>query len=1169
MSIEQNEKESTEKYESELTGTIMDQKCVWIPSSRKPCFLELTDFHTHAIWSLLETKLYTDKDIRLYRHLQPNETLPRYYLQASFASPAELVFNTLFDATYFEQWKPIGVNQTRVLPRGKDDQNRESACDQLLHVTCDLPWPFMPRDYVYQRQLRHYTDNGVDSYVMVSHTVRDADIPEAKDIKRVENYKARLLLRAAGQSRCDLYVEFQDDTDCSIPDYVLSVVISITLPTFFKELKAACSNYKSYLSSLDNEAVNRIPSAVLNSSKTIATKRIEHGEGSLLIVKANKEHKDQTTRKKQQKKWNRGHSLDIHSSRPARLDHERQCTMDCLADKIEIISTDQFTVLFYEAVIGLHLTMQKGDNQISVTKCEEDTEASIYPFYLKPGCYLVSINGTLASELTFDDVLQRIRDCPRPMKLGFKNPVPSDTRPHVTPRLIKHSKTKLKCILTAKDTEEFITSLKPFQLETNTGAVVQRDVFLHARSRVFKSSGKYVMVTKGFVLHKVNGCSFLRENFVDICNHLLKEVTTPRKLSFYATDAVECLHEHLKQSFFSTFSSSFTRSIPGYKRSTSTQSAAGPSSFSSSSLIQSASAHDVHIPLPSTLDGHGSSGQFYREENQQRISDELNATECLLDYSGIVITAKNFEWAWKHVQLLRIEERLFSITLLLDRMESYISSLPEDKMDSIEAVKCSMKGEKDALKQIRERTQCASRALHDFNNDEGADWQFAQTYLGVSTFWKPGDDGTIWLKMDGIIEGADIFNTLAVIREIDLYRYWAPFCSNSEILTDIGRCELLAYFCLSLPLTPRDAVLHAYGVNACYEHRCVLLLGETPDSSMISVPKMKGWNSDRIHIHGFRALIEPIEKLKTRACIVINMDPKCALPKNVINYWIKKGAGLMHYMIIKESIKIEKARREKTANEHLKRIECDPVGFYAWLQPRVHEWFELEKANRLPTPFSEKSTMIMSASQEQVKDQKLIVTHQTDPRIQSFSRAQQESSQPPGSQQLSDSEIRSSDCSSIPRVSTSTCETKYYWVAYVWDSRVWALFLLCILFSIRPGHSFWYACMVKFWFTYSCAHVRLPNFSLRTDRIIEKNLNKRDPCQIDQRTFTYIAIAYDIMSSLAIWLWTSRFGSSTGMLGAQESALLQENEENFWFLTSSFFFPSLVILMHIIHIIRV
>nr|CCA22748.1 transmembrane protein putative [Albugo laibachii Nc14] len=1164
-SIERNANENTEKYEAELTGTILDQNTCMYNKSIELWSVELTSFHKHAIWSQLDTKLYRDNDIRLYRHLQSNETLPRYYMQASFQFSAELVFNALFDSTYYEQWKPIGINQTQKIVSGKGDRKSGSACDQLLHVTCELPWPFLHRDYVYQRRLRHYTNNGLESYVMVSHNVHDADIPQVNDIKRVQNYKARLLLRETDRDRCALYVEFQDDTDRSIPDYVLSVVISITLPTFFRELKTACSNYKKYQSTLNNDAQKCIPSVMVKTSNVIETKRIEHGQGSLLIMKPNKDQKDQSQPNKQHKKWSRGHSLDIVSSRPARMEHERQRTMDCLADKIEIISTDQFTVLFYEAVIGLHLTMQKGDNQIFVTKCEQDTEASIYPFYLKSGCYLVSINGTLVSELDFDDVLQRIRDSPRPMKLGFKNPIPSDDQPHITPRLIKHSKTKLKCLLTTKDTEEFITSLKPFQIETNTGAVIQRDVFLHARSRVFKSSGKYVMVTKGFVLHKINGCNFLRANFIDICAHLSKEVATLKKLSFYATDAVECLHEHLKESFFSNLSSSFSRSIPGYKRSASTQSAIGPTSFSSSSLIQTSSANDTLGSIPSTIDKHNIHSQMHRDENEQPISDELNATECLLDYSDIVITAKNFEWAWKHIQLLRIEERLFSATLLLDRMESYISKLPDENLNLIESVQTAMKEEEGALKQIRKRTQCASQALHDFNNDEGADWQFAQSYLGVSTFWKPGDNGTIWLKMDGIIEGADIFNTLAVIREIDLYRHWAPFCNNSEILSDIGRCELLAYFCLSLPLTPRDAVLHAFGVNACYEHRCVLLLGETPDSSMIDVPKMKGWNSDRIHIHGFRALIEPIEKLTTRACIVINMDPKCALPKNVINYWIKKGAGLMHYMIIKESIKIEKARREKSANEHLKRIECDPVGFYAWLQPRVREWFELHAANRLPTPFKKNT---METSREQVKCQRSIDIQPSNPSAQSIASEHITSSQLHSSQKLSSPEIRASDYSSSPRVSTSLCETKYTWVACIWDSRVWALLVLCLLFSIRPGH-FWYACMVKFCFTYSSAHVRLPNLSFRTKHISEKNLQKRELCQIKQRALTCIAIAYDVMSSIAIWLWTSKFDTEKAMLGVQNSAILRKEGENFWFVTSSLFFLSLVVLIHLLGIMKV
>lgn len=330
------------------------------------------------------------------------------------------------------------------------------------------------------------------------------------------------------------------------------------------------------------------------------------------------------------------------------------------------------------------------------------------------------------------------------------------------------------------------------------------------------------------------------------------------------------------------------------------------------------------------------------------------AKTCLPDYSNVTISAKNISWAWEHVHLLKRDERALSAAMLIEKIEAFLMKENHSEAESatVKAVFNQMHDEREWIEQIKERRTLGVRALHEFNSEEDADWTFAQTYFGVSTHWKAGSDGTVWLKLDGLVEGVDIFNTLSVMREIDLFKCWVPFCTQSELLYKDGYVDVIAYMSLAVPLLKRDAIVRAVGINACYESRCILLLGGSVDDnhlpSGVAAPRLKGWNADRMEMRAFRVLIEPITRTKSRTCIVCNVDPKCPVPKSLLNFSIKKIAGVLLFLLRKEAEKIEKAIQEGSTSEHVTRLKEDPDGFYAWLRPLFDQWFEDQQADRLP-----------------------------------------------------------------------------------------------------------------------------------------------------------------------------------------------------------------------------
>ena len=203
------------------------------------------------------------------------------------------------------------------------------------------------------------------------------------------------------------------------------------------------------------------------------------------------------------------------------------------------------------------------------------------------------------------------------------------------------------------------------------------------------------------------------------------------------------------------------------------------------------------------------------------------------------------------------------------------------------------------------------------------------------------------MKLEGEVENVDILDCLSVVRESDLYSRWAPFCSKSELLSYLGRIEIITYLYCALPLMHRDAVIHAFGIDASYEFGCVLILGDSVDSwvGVDFPPKPTTINSDRMLVRGFQAMIKPLSKTSGTVSIVANIDPKCPLPQSLINFGTKKLAGVLLYYLIKEAEKI-KIQPEK--NPYAIRMREDPTEFYGWMGPRMDAYFTKLQNGTLP-----------------------------------------------------------------------------------------------------------------------------------------------------------------------------------------------------------------------------
>ena len=222
---------------------------------------------------------------------------------------------------------------------------------------------------------------------------------------------------------------------------------------------------------------------------------------------------------------------------------------------------------------------------------------------------------------------------------------------------------------------------------------------------------------------------------------------------------------------------------------------------------------------------------------------------------------------------------------------------------------------------------------------EGDDvWKFAQSYRGVDSHYKHDEVGRLWLKTDGVMEGVDLLECVAMWREADLFDRWFPLCHESQVLAQQGRVEMLAYMKLAangLPIGNRDAVLHGYGVDALDDGFMMILgrsaqQGDFPD---ISFPPVRGFGAARMHIQGLSVLIQPLAERRVRCAYVVHIDMMAPLPPPMLHFATQRVVGMIFHKMKREARQI--SSETTTPSTHARRMREEAHIYEEWMRPRM------------------------------------------------------------------------------------------------------------------------------------------------------------------------------------------------------------------------------------------
>ncbi|CAI5701983.1 unnamed protein product [Peronospora effusa] len=1171
-----------------------------------------------TVWGNLEEPIYAEKDLKIFRPSQEDSSLPVYYAKGWLPFSADTLFNALMDARYRKSWDDT-VHQLYVV--------EHQHVSDVMYFALNLPWPLTNRDYVYRRRVEFYPNQ--NAFVVLYQAAHHADAPVNETRVRVETCTLRLCIRSLPDSTdsCDFHLEYEDDTNFSIPNYIVNWLLRVRMPSFITELRKACAGYADYAKTLEDNAVQSIPSQVVRHRSEVAVAASKPpvsmsstASKSVIGALVTKERKAVQASLRPQgscfcnnkrpfrpetnsmsKEWDdheasrselptmqstRPYSsslslpaeLETNNGRSSHLKHSSSAdfsssplteletnngkfphlnhssSAECIssasflntpssvakcfrASSVTSAQTasrsgfgsstpldDDFIVNFRKQKIGLHLETDLFSSKVLVAFCEKDSEAAACTERIEPGLLVTSVDGISVTDFQFNDILSEIQRAPRPLKLGFTHP---DREASLQYHCFKEPQNVLKCLVSQGETD-LLCALRPLDEDVATGAVLKCDfvaspatvvkakftssssstplVELSSSERATTSSTSLphmgterVIVPAGYLVYEINGLYVLDVPFAET-THLLRHSGDVCVVTFKAAMAI--VGGSKRHSLRNKYK--ISKRLSGVFR-----------------KKRNASNTSITASISSSSSQEWTSGRNVSSQQRDGSSDSKtnDSEDCgLTDYSTVTVTSSNIDWVWQQVVLLKATERMFSAGLLIDRLKTFLSEMNSTNKiiaTTKATVLRTMHDERELLDHIIERRDQGVIALNEFRDKACDDeWQCGQTALGVHTSWKPDEDGSIWIKMEGLVDGVDIFNTISVIREVDLYSVWAPFCSQSLLLEEKSHAELAAYLAITSPFLQRDTVIQAFGINALYENRCLLLLGGSVDvssvTSSIPVPTLQGWNAGRMEIKGFRALIEPATRMQARTCIVVNIDPKCTIPKPMLNFGIKKMAGVLLYLIRKEAEKIQsnnKSPATSAANEHLCRIKSDPSGFYTWLRPIVDKYFVDQRNSNLPEPLSlfsdvqvectaDTDALCVSGRKSVKTGSPRLVKRRTCTQIAAFQR-----------KRISASSVDSPE-SFNAFASTLTSQLG----DYLHNVVVWPYLVLYLFVKVSADLPLPHACALKFIFTCTCTWLGIP----RSTRHWKRTCNELESLR---QQYVVLAAIFDVMSSWALRIW--------------------------------------------------
>ncbi|XP_055341510.1 stAR-related lipid transfer protein 7, mitochondrial-like [Paramacrobiotus metropolitanus] len=147
--------------------------------------------------------------------------------------PARIFYKTQLDLHYRKQWDKLVIKLEVI------DADEQTGTETLQWVS-QFPFPFSPREYVYQR--RHKLDEQRNAILVISKSCDHPKCPPTSSYVRVSGYYSALLIkphRNFDENGFDYVLSYLDDPQTFLPKMAVQYAAKSSLPDFMNKLHEA------------------------------------------------------------------------------------------------------------------------------------------------------------------------------------------------------------------------------------------------------------------------------------------------------------------------------------------------------------------------------------------------------------------------------------------------------------------------------------------------------------------------------------------------------------------------------------------------------------------------------------------------------------------------------------------------------------------------------------------------------------------------------------------------------------------------------------------------------------------------------------------------------------------------------------------------------------------
>jgi len=297
----------------------------------------------------------------------------------------------------------------------------------------------------------------------------------------------------------------------------------------------------------------------------------------------------------------------------------------------------------------------------------------------------------------------------------------------------------------------------------------------------------------------------------------------------------------------------------------------------------------------------------------------------------IQVTLDNVEEAIQTTLQLYSKDRTTQAYLIWRDLKAllaqYDESEPEEEVSAkIATAKELVDSNLITLHRMEEEALSVFDLFDNIDSQEG--WELARDSEGIRTYSRAVEgSNTYQTKMIGIVR-APLFDLLPLIAEMDLYRLWIPFCTDSDIDVDMSYFRKMARILLIPPspiswvLSAREMMLYAYGVDMMQEDNTLVAMAKTPSPGDLEyVEKEYNWTpppegrkgSIRMDCRLAGMIIQRVNENTIRMSVFSDVEPKVQIPYWIVNLTTKKFAYLVISLLRKKAQNLDEEYKLRIA----------------------------------------------------------------------------------------------------------------------------------------------------------------------------------------------------------------------------------------------------------------